>query len=137
MVRRLNTVVIDMEQQVVPVLVVSHVSSLQCLMAYFRNTPVHKCMSAEVPMHTVMKFEPVRGGGWKESWHPLVGDSHVSKKKEGMVVVPSSSEFSSLSQDSDSKANGESQSIWWGETITNNHHRLSPKTKKTLAAVGF
>jgi hypothetical protein len=60
-----------MEQQVIPTLVVSHVSIIQCLMAYFRNTPVEKCMEIAVPMHTVIKFEPVRGGGWKETQHSL------------------------------------------------------------------
>ena len=68
---RLTSVVIDVEQEVVPTLVVSHVSILQCLMAYFRNTRVEKCMSIEVPLHTVIKFTPVRGGGWSESHHPF------------------------------------------------------------------
>lgn len=57
---RLTSVVIDVEQQVIPTLVVSHVSILQCLMAYFRNTRVERCMSIEVPLHTVIKFTPVR-----------------------------------------------------------------------------
>jgi len=68
---RLTSVVIDIEQQVVPTLLVSHVSILQCLMAYFRNTRVEKCMEIEVPLHTVIKFTPVRGGGWSESHHPF------------------------------------------------------------------
>jgi hypothetical protein len=69
LIMRLKSVLIDMEQQVIPTLVVSHVSIIQCLMAYFRNTPVEKCMEIEVPMHTVIKFEPVRGGGWRETQH--------------------------------------------------------------------
>ena len=68
---RLSSVVIDVEQEVIPTLLVSHVSILQCLMAYFRNTRVEKCMNIEVPLHTVIKFTPVRGGGWSESQHPL------------------------------------------------------------------
>ena len=68
---RLISVVIDIEQQVIPTLVVSHVSILQCLMAYFRNTRVEQCTSIEVPLHTVIKFTPVRGGGWIESHHPM------------------------------------------------------------------
>jgi broad specificity phosphatase PhoE len=74
LMRRLTSVVIDVEQQVIPTLVVSHVSILQCLMSYFRNSPVEECMSLEVPMHTVIKFTPVRGGGWSESIHPLFED---------------------------------------------------------------
>eukprot|EP00542_Grammatophora_oceanica_P018786 CAMPEP_0194045456 /NCGR_PEP_ID=MMETSP0009_2-20130614/16795_1 /TAXON_ID=210454 /ORGANISM="Grammatophora oceanica, Strain CCMP 410" /LENGTH=593 /DNA_ID=CAMNT_0038690319 /DNA_START=16 /DNA_END=1797 /DNA_ORIENTATION=+ len=72
LISRLETVVIDIEQQVAPVLVVSHVSCLQALIAYFRNSPVEQCMSIEVPMHTVIKFTPSRGGGWIESRHVLV-----------------------------------------------------------------
>ncbi|EEC51418.1 predicted protein, partial [Phaeodactylum tricornutum CCAP 1055/1] len=58
LVKRLTSVVIDVEQQVTPTLVVSHVSILQCLMSYFRNTPVELCTGIEVPMHTVVKFTP-------------------------------------------------------------------------------
>jgi len=67
LIRRVTSVVIDIEQQVIPTMVVSHVSILQCLMAYFRNTPVEECMSIEIPLHTVIKYTPVRGGAWKES----------------------------------------------------------------------
>ena len=56
-----------MEQQVNMVCVVSHVSVLQLLMAYFRRTPIEKCSSIEVPMNTVFKFTPVTGGGWTET----------------------------------------------------------------------
>jgi hypothetical protein len=91
---RLKSVVIDMEQQVIPTLVVSHVSILQCLMAYFRNTPVEKCMEIEVPMHTVIKFEPVRGGGWRETQHSLYVDNdsltrgHAVSPMQRMAPTP-------------------------------------------------
>jgi hypothetical protein len=71
LVRRLTSVVIDVEQQVIPTLVVSHVSILQCLIAYFRNSPIEKAMSIDIPMHTVIEFSPVRGGGWVETRHKL------------------------------------------------------------------
>lgn len=63
---------VDLEQQVIPTLVVSHVSILQILIAYFRRHPVQEAMQIEVPLHSVIKFTPVRGGGWKESQHQLV-----------------------------------------------------------------
>lgn len=71
LIRRVETVVVELEQQVIPTLVVSHVSVLQLLIAYFRNTPVEECMTIEVPLHSVIKFSPARGGGWSESQHPL------------------------------------------------------------------
>jgi broad specificity phosphatase PhoE len=93
LVKRLTSVVIDVEQQVTPTLVVSHVSILQCLMSYFRNTPVELCTGIEVPMHTVVKFTPVRGGGWSETHHPLFGADEEGK---GMIPVTSESEFSQV-----------------------------------------
>jgi 6-phosphofructo-2-kinase/fructose-2,6-biphosphatase 1 len=71
LIRRLESVVVDLEQQVIPTLVVSHVSVLQMLIAYFRRSPVEEAMQIEVPLHSVIKFSPVRGGGWKESQHQL------------------------------------------------------------------
>jgi broad specificity phosphatase PhoE len=64
---RLESVVVDIEQQVGPVLVVSHISILQVLVAYFRATPVEECTSIALPMNTVIKFTPSKGGGWQES----------------------------------------------------------------------
>jgi len=64
---RLESVVVDIEQQVGPVLVVSHVSVLQVLVAYFRNTPVENCTSIAIPLNTILKFTPSKGGGWQES----------------------------------------------------------------------
>ena len=71
LIHRLESVVVDLEQQVIPTLVVSHVSVLQMLIAYFRNSPVEEAMQIEVPLHTVLKFTPARGGGWQESCHEL------------------------------------------------------------------
>jgi broad specificity phosphatase PhoE len=68
---RLESVVVDIEQQVGPVLVVSHVSVLQVLMAYFRNTPVENCTSIALPLNTVVKFTPAKGGGWQESQYRI------------------------------------------------------------------
>ena len=100
---------IDVEQQVVPTLVVSHVSILQCLMAYLRNTPVEKCMSIEVPMHTVIKYTPVRGGGWSESIHPLSDDlSHC------VVPVESEGESSTLTNGNNSFGHG---APIWGDSV--------------------
>lgn len=70
-IRRLESVVVELEQQVVPTLVVSHVSVLQVLIAYFRNSPIEECMSIEIPLHSVVKFTPARGGGWSETRHTL------------------------------------------------------------------
>lgn len=123
---RLSSVVIDVEQEVIPTLVVSHVSILQCLMAYFRNTRVEKCMSIEVPLHTVIKFTPVRGGGWSESHHHFYdrfggGDDAPQDNDDSLVQtstmrhsIESISEFSQL----DSSLNSFSSSFpIWGDSM--------------------
>ena len=102
LIKRLSSALIDVEQQVIPTLVVSHVSILQCLMAYFRNTPVEKCMSIEVPMHTVIKFTPVRGGGWSETMIPLLDGAGPMRTSE------SASEMSQLSL----KSHPDAMPIW-------------------------
>ena len=71
LIHRLESVVVDLEQQVIPTLVVSHVSVLQMLISYFRSSAVEESMQIEVPLHTVLKFTPARGGGWHESSHEL------------------------------------------------------------------
>ena len=80
--KRLDPVIVDLEQQVVPTLVVSHVSVLQMLVAYFRNSSVEDCMDIDIPLHTVIKFTPARGGGWSESIHPLANALPRSPKAD-------------------------------------------------------
>jgi broad specificity phosphatase PhoE/predicted kinase len=76
---RLESIVVDIEQQVGPVLVVSHVSVLQVLVAYFRNTPVEHCTSIALPLNTVLKFTPAKGGGWQESQHRILTSPSTSQ----------------------------------------------------------
>ena len=94
LIRRLESIVVDLEQQVIPTLVVSHVSVLQMLIAYLRKSPVEEAMQIEVPLHTVLKFAPARGGGWQESCHELApvyarSNSFCGKKVsiEGMEEI--------------------------------------------------
>ncbi len=83
LIHRLETCIIDMEQQVNMVLVVSHVSVIQVLLSYFRQTPIATCTSNEVPMNTVMKFTPVSGGGWTESQHRLCPSANEDLNSQG------------------------------------------------------
>mmetsp|Transcript_28988 Transcript_28988/g.49396 ORF Transcript_28988/g.49396 Transcript_28988/m.49396 type:complete len:709 (-) Transcript_28988:88-2214(-) len=76
---RLESIVVDVEQQVGPVLVVSHVSVLQVLVAYFRNTPVEDCTGIALPLNTVLKFTPAKGGGWQESQHRILTSPSTSE----------------------------------------------------------
>lgn len=84
---RLEPMAICVEQQVEPVLIVSHTSVLQALAAYFRNSPAETCMDIELPLNTVLKFTPAKGGGWKETHHCILeekmdGDGMLSIAEE-------------------------------------------------------
>jgi len=79
-----------MEQQVAPVLVVSHVSVLQCLVAYFRGSAVRECQSIAIPMDTVVEMTPVMGGGWSEARFEL------SSGDGGQGALPTLSTVSSV-----------------------------------------
>jgi broad specificity phosphatase PhoE len=116
---RLTSVVIDVEQEVVPTLVVSHVSILQCLMAYFRNTRVEQCMSIEVPLHTVIKFTPVRGGGWSESHHPFYDVPEIELDTRQADSV---SNLSQLDADHSHSGSCSSLPIWGDSTMSPRPH---------------
>ena len=97
-----------MEQQVAPVLVVSHLSVLQLLIAYMRNSPVEKAMSIDVPLHTVLKFVPSRGGGWSESRHKLIQD----EDDEDVAAPPPHIETSKLKHSSTNSLVTPATPIW-------------------------
>ena len=90
LIHRLETCIIDMEQQVnMACVVVSHLSALQVLMAYFRPSPVRECTPMEVPMHTVIKYTPVTGGGWTETIHSLCPDHDLDTSGHEMDLTRS------------------------------------------------
>lgn len=115
MIHRLESVVIEMEQQVIPVLIVSHVSTLQILIAYLRGSPVEKAVSIQVPMHTVLKYTPSRGGGWSESIHPLFPDSTP------LPPAISSSDMSALSSNASEPSTPVAATPIWGDHSESGH----------------
>jgi hypothetical protein len=138
MIDRLWPVVIDLEQTLGPAVVVSHVSVLQVLLSYFRASPVSESIKVEVPMHTVFKFVPLRGGGWLESQHVLLSDDDAF---EPMTTRPSSTTLTTIcstaqlypsnaapSTDSDDSPDSDTTSketdIIWGDSRSCMPHRL-------------
>ena len=68
---RVEPVLIEMEQQTAPVLVVSHVSCIQALLAYYLGTPVQDAMEIKVPMHTVIEVAPTMGGFYQMNHYEI------------------------------------------------------------------
>lgn len=133
LIRRLGSVVIEIEQQVIPTLIVSHVSILQVLCAYFRNTRIESCMNIEVPLHTVIKFTPVRGGGWMETRIPLTEAPTVSQ----LVPVESVSEISALGMEEAYQPLQAPMSPIWGDHVvkrTYSYEQVRAFTAGTAAA---
>jgi broad specificity phosphatase PhoE len=62
---RLEAVLIDIEQHTGPVLVVSHISTLQVLYSYFLGVPIEACHELEFPFHSVLELIPYQDGWTK------------------------------------------------------------------------
>mmetsp|Transcript_86327 Transcript_86327/g.219887 ORF Transcript_86327/g.219887 Transcript_86327/m.219887 type:complete len:580 (-) Transcript_86327:587-2326(-) len=70
--KRLESVLVEVEMSTRPVLIVSHVTVLQLLAAYFRGTPVEDAWKLAIPKNTVMEVTPTSGGGFVCEEHALV-----------------------------------------------------------------
>eukprot|EP00668_Euglena_longa_P005505 GGOE01006494.1.p1 GENE.GGOE01006494.1~~GGOE01006494.1.p1 ORF type:complete len:530 (-),score=175.52 GGOE01006494.1:1199-2788(-) len=67
LISRLEPCLIEAEQQTVPVLMVSHISVLQVLYAYYRQVPLAQAMRIRIEPHTVYELSPLIGGSWTVS----------------------------------------------------------------------
>lgn len=70
-VNRLDPFVVELEQADKPILVVSHISTLQVLYAYFVDCPVEQSPNLGFPLHTVIELIP-HNYGWKQTRHCLL-----------------------------------------------------------------
>lgn len=70
---KLVPLIIDLERQLMPVLVVSHSSTLQVVYGYFAGLEPKDFSTVDLPMHTVIEFMPSQYG-WQETWYELSSD---------------------------------------------------------------
>lgn len=80
LVRRLESVLLDIEASVDPVLVITHATPARALRAYFKNINVEKCMGSSTSPESkaladavpaVLELKPKVGGGWAETVHVI------------------------------------------------------------------
>jgi hypothetical protein len=83
-------------------------------------------MSIEVPIHTVIKFTPSRGGGWMESRHPLLPEEQSLQAE----VRPVSSVTTELSTLTVGVENFCSTPIW-GDHVPVGIHAMQRSSKVT------
>lgn len=69
--RRLESVLVEVELCTRPVLVVGHITTLQLLLSYFLGLPVRDAWKLTVPKHTVMEATPSMGGGFLMEMYAL------------------------------------------------------------------
>jgi broad specificity phosphatase PhoE len=77
---RLEPVLLELERQRTPVLVISHQAVLRALYGYFTNAPLDRIPHLSVPLHTVIELTP-KAYGTDERRFPLgpgVADSGAS-----------------------------------------------------------
>ncbi|MBK8169210.1 MAG: histidine phosphatase family protein [Sandaracinaceae bacterium] len=60
--RRLDRVIVEVERERSPVLIVGHQAVLRALYAYFMDKPTRDCPFLEIPLHTVFKLTPTPYG---------------------------------------------------------------------------
>jgi broad specificity phosphatase PhoE/predicted kinase len=57
-IRRLEPVIIELERERSPVVIIAHQAVLRALYAYLMDEPPHDCPRLEMPLHTVIKLTP-------------------------------------------------------------------------------
>ncbi len=69
-IQRLHPLIIDLERQRSPILVIAHQAVLRALYAYFMDRPPEVCPKLPVPLHTVIQLTP-KAYGCEERRFPL------------------------------------------------------------------
>lgn len=72
-IQRLDPVLIELERQRDPVIVVAHQAVIRCLYGYFTDRPPEACPHLDVPLHTVIELVP-RAYGPQEIRHLVSPD---------------------------------------------------------------
>jgi len=62
LIKRLEPLVVDLERQTHPVLVISHLSTLQVLYSYFLGKPPQECLELSIPLDSVIELIPAMYG---------------------------------------------------------------------------
>ena len=77
-IQRLEPVIIEIERQRSPVLIVAHQAVLRCLYAYFMSRRVEEVPHLEMPLHVVIRLTPSSYGVQEERTELLPSEGRVS-----------------------------------------------------------
>jgi 6-phosphofructo-2-kinase/fructose-2,6-biphosphatase len=67
-IQRLEPVIIEIERQRSPVVVVAHQAVLRALYAYFMDKPLKEVPHIDMPLHTVIELSPGAGGVYEKRY---------------------------------------------------------------------
>ena len=87
LISRIEPLLIELEQQTSPVLVVSHLSTLQLLASYFTGVSLTDALATSIPHHTVLQLRPAsQKMMWEQELIPLNcdADEAVARGRELM-----------------------------------------------------
>jgi broad specificity phosphatase PhoE len=70
-VHRLESVIIELQRQDGPILIVSHQATLRCLYSYISGKSPEECPHLPIPLHTVIQLTP-KAYGCEEVRHKLL-----------------------------------------------------------------
>jgi broad specificity phosphatase PhoE len=73
-ISRLDPVILELERQRSPVVIVSHQAVLRALVAYLTDIPMERCPTLPVPLHTVIEIIPKAYGAIERRIPLLPGD---------------------------------------------------------------
>jgi broad specificity phosphatase PhoE len=68
-IQRLDPLIIQLERQRTPVLVIAHQAVLRALYAYFMDQPPQTCPTLPIPLHTVIELTPTAYGCVERRFH--------------------------------------------------------------------
>lgn len=74
-IQRLEPVIVELERQREPVLLIGHQAVLRALYGYLMGKPQEECPYLEIPLHTVIELKPTEYG-YEETRHRLSSDSN-------------------------------------------------------------
>lgn len=79
-IQRLEPVILELERERRPLLVIAHQAVLRALYAYLMDLPPSSCPTIDVPLHTVLELTPTAYGCDERRWElgPAPMDRHAS-----------------------------------------------------------
>ncbi|HEX7668837.1 MAG TPA: 6-phosphofructo-2-kinase/fructose-2,6-bisphosphatase [Polyangiaceae bacterium] len=73
-IQRLEPVIVELERQRAPVLLIAHQAVLRALYGYLMGRPQDECPHIQVPLHTLIQLTPTENG-YEEQRFPLIVDA--------------------------------------------------------------